>query len=287
MVLCNSLNFEVLTVTNMELSILFSLKCFPTGYVSDHHLLLVACAHTFQVTIAIASRKPTFLAQNEWKTIPWSGGFSPKDIMAALMEHMVDLPGILHQSDELEKKGSDVASSNAKKAELWYNIEDLEDRLREWKVKWADNYPPGQVVAHEFQTRDSFPVFQYRDLNSGEIVTPLPLVFPDPQLARVLCFYYASMMLLCSAGRRPAQHSQKHAQFTFACLICRSMKYYINSVPGNMVNRMILPLSVALAGFPPGSIERTFVAEVSGIIQTKRNLTSWDHLLDSIGLRTE
>lgn len=247
--------------------------------------LLISRAHGGQVTIAISSRKPTFLAQEEWKTIPWPGGSGSKDIMERLMEHVVDLPGILHQSDELERRSVDIATFDSEQTLLWDRITDLQNRLRKWKLEWADNYPSGSVLAYEFQSRERFPVFQYRDLLTEEIVTPLPFVFPDPQLARVLCFYYAAIILLCSAGRRPKQ--QKHEQFGFACLICRSMKYYINSVPGNMVNRMILPLSVAYAVFPMGSIERTFVVEVSGIIKTNRMLNSWDQLMETFGLSFE
>lgn len=196
--------------------------------------------------------------------------------MDALMEHMVDIPAILHQADEFERGNLDEAAQSS----LWRKIKQVEFRLQKWKFEWADNYPSGPVLEADFQSEEAFPVFQYVDQSGRELITPLPLVYPDPQLARVLCFYYAAMILLCSADKQSSQAHLRFKRYSFAMLICRSMKYFMNSVPGNMVNRMMLPLSVASAELPEGSIERAFVLDVSRMVETKGRLNSWAAIMD-------
>jgi hypothetical protein len=196
--------------------------------------------------------------------------------MDSIMEHMVDLPGILHLSDELECGNLDDAAQT----KLWEKIKTVEFRLQKWKFEWVDNYPSGPILECDFQAQEPFPTFQYVDRSSGHTVTPLPFLYPDPQLARVMCFYYAALILLYTADRRTAQHILKLKQYGYAVLICRSMKYFMSSVPGNMVNRMMLPLSVASATLPLGSIERAFVVDVSRLVEAKGKLNSWANLMD-------
>ena len=59
--------------------------------------------------------------------------------MDALMEHMVDIPAILHQADEFERGNLDEAAQSS----LWRKIKQVEFRLQKWKFEWADNYPSG------------------------------------------------------------------------------------------------------------------------------------------------
>ena len=176
---------------------------------------------------------------------------------------------------------SDISLDRQKRI-LWESITDLERRLRQWRLEWADTYPSGQPFEVHTQGLDNFPTFQYVDLHTMETITPTTFAYPDPQLARTLCMYYAAMILLSSVDTRPVNAIQRHEQFEFACRVCRSMEYYIRTVPGNMINRMAFPLRVTYDILPEGGIERRYVGEVFQLVQRKKMLNSWGKFIPDI-----
>ncbi|KAH7357297.1 hypothetical protein BKA65DRAFT_496644 [Rhexocercosporidium sp. MPI-PUGE-AT-0058] len=243
----------------------------------------------YWVSTALVLRAPTFLARPEWKTIPWSAETSSKDIMASLLEQVVDLPAILYQFDQLlaAKKSHLMPQIElaSREAILWNSITNLKSRLIRWKIEWVDDYPSGQPYESHMLESEPFPVFEYNNFNTGEMVTPMYLVYPDPQLARTMGMYYAARILLASADTRPPHDGQCREQIEFARLICRSMRYYIQTVPGNMINRMAFPLRVAFDTFSEGDLERRYIGAVFQLVQRKNMLKSWGKFMPDISAK--
>lgn len=234
----------------------------------------------YWVATALIMRKPTFLARKEWKTVPWSAPGIYKDILARLLEEVVDLPAILWRYDQfnhaLRTQSKSPGELHIQKSRLWLSIEKLELRLRRWKRDWADTYPSGQPYEVEFQGRDLFPIFQYVDPYTHNIISPGTLVYPDPRLAQTLCIYYAAMLLLCSADTRQLNRIPDAERVAFAHSICRSLEYYIRNVPGNMINRLAFPIRVAYDSLPEESLlEKRFIQEVFQLVERRKALKSW------------
>lgn len=238
-------------------------------------------------------RKPSFLAREEWKTVPWSAPGVTKDIMARLLEQVVDLPAILWRHDQFmaalrtHDKSPDLLANQQKR--LWNAIIKLVDRLLLWKNTWADTYPTGLPYEVNDQGADYFPVFRYIDPLTNEHVVPPTLVYPDPQLARTLCMYYASMLLLISVDTRPPPDGLRSGTLRteLAHLVCRSMEYFIRAVPGNMINRMAFPLRVTYDSLPEGCEERRFIEEVFFLVERKNALRSWGKFIPDISSKEQ
>lgn len=231
-------------------------------------------------------RKPTFLAKKVWKTVPWSARGRRKDIMELLLEHVVDLPAVLWRFDQynLALKADSTAVNDLKimSSKLWIRVSELEDRLRRWKRECADTYPSGQPYEVQDQGPGTFPTLQYLDSVTQRVIRPSTLVYPDPQLARTLCMYYASMLLLATVDTRPEIAITSAEKLEMARSICRSMEYYIRAVPGNMINRMAFPLRVAYDSLPPTSLEKKFIEGVFQLVERKNALRSWGKYIPDI-----
>jgi hypothetical protein len=239
-----------------------------------------------QVSAALITRAPTFLAREEWKIIPWSAGSSSKDIMHHLLDHVVDIPAFLAQYDRFMESlrsgcmpASEVVPTQTK---LWEWVADLDHRLRQWKQDWVVSYPHGQPKEVPSQGSDPFPVFRCRNLATMEIITPKTLVYPDLRLAHTMCIYYAARLILSAADTRPTGAPLPHEQYSFACDICRSMEFYIRTVPGHLVNRLAFPLRVAYDALPGGNVEREFVREIFQLVHRRYQLKLWGSMIPEI-----
>jgi hypothetical protein len=235
-------------------------------------------------------RKPTFLAKKEWKTVPWSAKGRYKEIMDLLLEHVVDLPAVLWRYDRYNtalKTGSTPPNDlPILLSKLWRAVGELEDHLRRWKRECADTYPSGQPSEVQDQGLGSFAIFQHLDPATQYIIRPPTLIYPDPQLARTLCMYYASMLILSTVDTRPADAITSTEKLELARLICRSMEYYIRAVPGNMINRMAFPLRVAYDSLPQRSLERKYIEGVFQSVERKNALRAWGKYIPDISPKT-
>lgn len=202
------------------------------------------------------------------------------------MQHLLDvvahLPAVLAQYDmirERDRAGSALFMENLYEKELlWANIAGFERQLRQWRRDWADQYPAGLPREVDSQGRDPFPSFRCRDVTSGEIIQPRTIVYPDPQFARTFCMYYASFLTLSSVDTRPKDMIQADEQYLWACLIWRSMEYYVRNAPGNLINRMAFSASVAYRALPEGGPEQESAGEIFAFIERKKKLKSWKQI---------
>ncbi|KIM97187.1 hypothetical protein OIDMADRAFT_168934 [Oidiodendron maius Zn] len=240
----------------------------------------------YWVATALVMRKPTFLARKEWKTVPWSAKGRTKDIMELLLEQVVDLPAVLWRHDRyiiaLQTPSTLPSERYLLLSRIWSAVSRVEASLRRWKRDWADAYIFGRPSEVEYQGAGGFPVFQYLDPITQRIITPRTIIYPDPQLARTLCMYYAAMLMLSSVDTRPVGAITAAERLEFAHLICRSMEYYIRTVPGNMINRMAFPLRVAYDSLPERSLERRYIEEVFRLVARRNALRAWGKYIPDI-----
>lgn len=244
-----------------------------------------ANSNNSQVSTALVMRKPTFLARKEWKTVPWSAKGRSKDVMELLLEQVVDLPAVLWRYDRyniaLQTPSTLPSERYLLLSRVWSAVSRVEAGLRRWKRDWADTYIFGRPSEVEYQGA-GFPVFQYQDPITQRIITPRTIIYPDPQLARTLGMYYAAMVMLSSVDTRPVGAITAAERLEFAHLICRSMEYYIRTVPGNMINRMAFPLRVAYDSLPERSLERRYIEEVFRLVARRNALRAWGKYIPDI-----
>lgn len=238
----------------------------------------------------MATRTPSFFAQEEWKTIPWSAGTTPKDIMHHLLDLVVEIPELLAQYDQFqtaqESSVLGAGEMTAKQTMLWNGVADLTYRFLQWKKTWVDNYPNGAPREVDSQGDDPFPVFRCRDLRTMQIIQPRTIVYPDLRLAQTMCFYYATRLILSSVDTRPKGAVTRAQQYMLACNICRSLEYYLRNSPGNMINRLALAVRVAWEALPENGVEREFMMEMFRLVEKRHSLGLWGSGMPDISPRS-
>lgn len=263
----------------------------PENHMYGVEHLLFTELRPYWVSSALVSRKATFMAEEAWKTIPWSAGTTKKDILHYLMDLVVDIPGLLGEHDEIlfakESGAMGKGELRAKQARLWNSISDLMSRFRQWKQQHVDSYAGGPAKEARIPQGpgDPFPVFRCRDLRTMGIVEPLPLVYPDLRLLQTMCVYYAARLIISSIDDRPEGAVGIAEKYQLACGIARSLEDYLRRAPGNMINRLAFPTRVAYEAFPQGGVERKFMAEVFNLVEKRHSLRLWGSAMPEISAR--
>lgn len=235
------------------------------------------------------ARQSSFLAREEWKTIPWSAGTTTKDILHHLLDLATEIPGLLAQSDafqDTQKKSVMGAQEMAvKQAALWNGITQLTARFQQWLREWVDCYPDGPPEEVEQSEDQDFPIFQRRNLRTGAIFTPTKFSYPNLLLAQTMCLYYAFRLILSSVDSRPKDRVTPTEQYDFGCGICRTLEWYILTAPGNMINRLAFPTRVAWEAFPDQGPERAFMIEVLRLVERRHALGLWGSGMPELSVR--
>jgi hypothetical protein len=239
----------------------------------------------------LAARKPSFLAREEWKTIPWSAGTTEKNILHHLLDVAVDIPGLLAQSDLFEKEQrSSVMGAHemaVKQAALWNGIAELTAKFHQWYVDRVENSPDGSPQEEEQTSEQHFPVFNRRDLRTGAEIPAIKFVYPNLLLAQTMCVYYSMRLILSSIDTRPDDRVTPMEQYELACGICQSLQWYIQTAPGNMINRLAFPVRVAWEAFPDGGPERRFMMEVLQLVEKRHSLGLWGSAMPELSTRAK
>lgn len=241
---------------------------------------------------ALISRKPTFLATKEWKSIPWSSGTSEKDTLQHLLDIVADVPTLLYQYDEFRKSmlagqlsPTDISSTQAM---LGVCLSDMAQRLHMWKRNWADVYPHGQLVEVPYQAEENFPIFLCRDPTTTDLMMPTTFRFPDVLLTEAMCLYWATLLILAAVdvpGNEMAIPPQ--ARYMYACNICRSVKEHIRMARGPMIIRLTMSLRVVLEYFEDGSVEHGCVKEFFLAIGHQMGSPAVNKMAPELSLRTK
>jgi hypothetical protein len=114
-----------------------------------HHPFLASRINT--VYAAILQRQSTYLATEEWMTIPWET--TPRTYFDRLVDMSVQIPGLLERFDLVRDRKSDVGHELLK-------ILDECTTLQHMMNRWKDGTRPGalpQQVKHEGPSDDGYP----------------------------------------------------------------------------------------------------------------------------------
>lgn len=204
---------------------------------------------------------------------------------------LVDIPEYISEFDRfmasLNSTNIPFTEVSATQTMLWSWVAELDQRLRDWKDKYVSSIPHGPAREGELQSDESFPVFQCRDLDTMEMITPKPLVYADLRHAQTICIYNAAHLVLAGADTRHVGAMSPHEQYTAACNICRSMQFYLNTIPGGLVNRLAFPLRSAYDALPDRGIERKFVEDVFHLVEQKFKMRLWGSMIPEISTRRQ
>jgi hypothetical protein len=230
---------------------------------------------TGQVTAALVQRKPTFLASKEWLTVPWPGDAPSKDILHRLLDIAVDIPAYLGQIDNFAAalRSGTVPSTElvAQQTAIWDRATELQSRLNLWKSMFADTYPPGRAweepapdpaTKSKSETETTFPTFMCRDPATMNLVPAKLFVYPDLLSATCMTYYWALHLIVSTTDSGLVSVLSLQERYQYACNICRSMKYYVETIPGCLVSRTMFVLRTAFDAFADGMVEKDFVTEV-------------------------
>ncbi|KAL4864429.1 hypothetical protein BDV12DRAFT_176200 [Aspergillus spectabilis] len=251
----------------------------PENHIYGVEHLLFTELRPYWVSASFLHRAPSFLAREEWKTIPWSAGTTTKNILHYLLDLAVEIPTLLSQHDELaaglKVNILSAHEKSVKQAALWNGVADLTNRFALWKIHWVDGYPDGPPREVEAIDEGKFPVFHCLDLRTGAVITPTKFEYPDLLLTQTMCIYFTTRLILSSVDTRPTDRVGPLEQYQLACGICRSLEWYILTSPGNMINRLAFPVRVAWEAFPDGGPERKFLYEVLKLVEKRHSLGLW------------
>ncbi|EPS29346.1 hypothetical protein PDE_04295 [Penicillium oxalicum 114-2] len=260
----------------------------PENHMYGVEHLLFTELRPYWIGGALAARQPSFLAREEWKTVPWSAGTTKKDILHHLLDVATEIPGLLAQSDEFKESQLACRMSAqevvVKQAALWNGISECMGNFQQWYAEWVEQYSQGQIEEVVQTETQGFPIFRRRSLRTGEIYTPTRLVYPNLLLAQTMCIYYAVRLILSSIDTRPDRVTPME-QYELGCGICRTLAYYILTAPGNMINRLAFPTRVAWEAFPDGGPERAFMVEVLQLVERRHALGLWGSAMAELSVR--
>jgi hypothetical protein len=191
-----------------------------------------------------------------------------------LLDHLADIPTLLAQYDSLVEatKGNfeQLSEVRDRRTMIQISISDIEGRLHRWKREHAD--PVGQPYEVPCQvgaageprgcsdSGSQLSAFWCKDLSSGALISPPTIAYPEPELARALCLYYAGLLTVSFVDIRTEGGLLAHERYDMACLICRSTEYFLQVAP-NHSTRVLGSLRVAYDTLPEGGIERRWVEE--------------------------
>ncbi|EED13612.1 C6 finger domain protein, putative [Talaromyces stipitatus ATCC 10500] len=234
----------------------------------------------FWVTTAIANRKPTFLSSEEWLTLPWTKTGPQKDILHHLLDVAVDIPAFLCKHDTFK---TSLSKGNLSQSELVSAHDEiqttatiLDQRLQLWHSVIAIHYQHGYMTeepAEDFLRDSDAPRFYSRNVSCGDIDQPPVLIYPDLLLATTLSLYRALRLVIVGSdndGLFSVLSSSERYQL--AVDICRSMPYYLKTVSGYLVSRLMFVLRVSFDTFSEGMVEREYIEQLFVYIGEKYHL---------------
>lgn len=219
----------------------------PRAYYTARSRLLLEYNRSFIVFAALATGQNTFLASPEWKALPWMDKKDEFDGMHEFVNIYVDLPGIKHDAQVLQKHHAD----DQELLVFFSRSLDMISRLKAWRAQW-DLSPEGQIKIIEKNVEDGsspFPVsFEFTSfwtaenflLHNAAILQTIELVQSTHEAAKI-----------------DSPHSPPYLQpsaleilaslaHTAAIEVCQSLDYELNSDFGAIGQLLVLfPIRMA------------------------------------------
>ncbi|KAE8393219.1 hypothetical protein BDV23DRAFT_41989 [Aspergillus alliaceus] len=219
--------------------------------------------------LSAISHRRTFLAHDDWKTVPWTE-MSPRGNLHSLLDIAADIPGLWRRM-EGNSQGSHPASPCGSPHGFEPTLEEqamnVIQHLQEWReAQTADALPdPAEAL---FTVMDEFPVFLIQDSVSGTH-RPRDLVYPNVDACATTVSYWA-FHLAVPTGVSPTWRYQ------YASNICRSMRFCVQNFPFALVCLIRFALKVVCDAFSADSIERQFLRKLADYFYQKYQFTILD-----------
>jgi len=137
--------------------------------------------------VSLVDRKPTFLAETEWKTIPFSGDGPPKTMLDLLIDILVEFPGLLAAIESLRKDGLGRYALIRQAVELATWVRRLLQDIEKWKEDHLWMYLINSAAP-------ASPLKSYNVLALCELCTGLNPY--NPLLGEALLCYCAAHLIL-------------------------------------------------------------------------------------------
>jgi hypothetical protein len=220
------------------------------------------------VTFAILRRRHTFLATEEWLTIPWGTDEKPKDLLQELLDIASRIPSFLAESDYTVSMINEHCLSPIEMQSVQEKLHIKETRILRQLMRWEGTLDamPGGISESPTPYRDDFPILQYHDPNMG-IAFATHYEYSNVLLANAMCYYWALLLTISEPTPISLGSLESHERYVVACKICRSIRYFVRTAPGSLIYRLLLPMLLAYNVFAPGSVEATYLEDVSHFIQ--------------------
>ncbi|KAB8259780.1 hypothetical protein BDV32DRAFT_55271 [Aspergillus pseudonomiae] len=219
--------------------------------------------------LSAISHGRTFLATDDWKTVPWTEA-SPRSNLHSLLDIAADIPGLWRQMG-CTSPSSDSSSSCTSFDDFEYTAEDqatqIIHRLQEWRESQPVHILPEPTEAL-FTVRDDFPVFETHDSTSGAH-RPRDLVYPNVDV----CVATISHWAFCLAVPTGASLTWR---YQYACNICRSMRFCVQNFPFALACLVRFALKLVCDVFSADSIEGQFPGKLSHYFYQKYQFSILD-----------
>lgn len=209
--------------------------------------------------------------------MPWTENGPHKDILHHLLDIAVDIPTFLSRYDSFKM---DLANGKLSQSELvtaqneiQSTATSIDQRLQFWHSMNALKYEYGYITeqsAEHYLENAEIPRLYCQNVSSGDIYQPPVLIYPDLLLATTMCLYRA-LRLVIAGGDQDGLITvlSSSDRYNLAVDICRSMPYYLKTVPGFLVSRLMFSLRVSFDTFSEGRMEREFIQQMFGYIGEK------------------
>lgn len=181
------------------------------------------------------TRKPTFLAQPDWKSIPWSVGYPGKNVLDFLLDHVVEIPGFFSLGDAIQKKRAtgDLTDLPQMVQELMSGIQRFKANMGRWKEDYVATYPglrpstAGNEIDDDIWTRTST---------------------VDLTLTQAMSIYYAAQLLLLRVDPQGSGYADPEVgKERLVDLICKTCEFQLTCEQDFFgALAMLFPLRVAM-----------------------------------------
>lgn len=205
---------------------------------------------------AILRRKKTFLARQEWLSIPWQSMpcKTPHDVMVDIA---VDLPGLLEKFDLL--RSSSAPQTHTDLQDLLESCNELQENLTLWEHN-KKSFARPFLVTHKHGKGDLYPFDQ--DMSWGNhIFFNASLVYWAVQLVVSMTITQIEVLLASlgfpSRTLYPSTTSNQQHAHQHATCIAQSIPYALMSDMGALgINHIAFPLCLAFQHFTQTGDER-------------------------------
>ncbi|KAK5045513.1 hypothetical protein LTR84_009131 [Exophiala bonariae] len=160
----------------------------PTFYQAQPNLGYFMQARVLVISGALLSSKKTFLAEHDWKFIPWSGQ-TFKSLYHEIWDHLSDVATLLEEFEKLtETKEKEVAGCNL----LSNRVKKKFDSIESWRRRW-DEQNSGKILHVGVDWRQTLLPRVDPIVNVSSA-----LAYANQQCAREIMLYYTALLYLYS-----------------------------------------------------------------------------------------